>query len=80
MGSAGRQRPGVQGPAAAKRPASNRKIAASGQAVGSQMRMRAVPSTTRAAILISRNRSVVNSAVRQEERLGAVARRVWSSQ
>jgi len=80
MGSAGRQRPGFHGPAAAKRPASKRKIAASGQAVGNQTRMRAVPSTTRAAILIKRSRNVANSAVFQHERLGAAARRVCSSQ
>src|ERR1700758_3120375 len=79
-GSRGRRGPAAHGPAAAKRPASNLKIAAYGQAVGSHRRMRAAPSTTRAAILISRNRSVVNSAVLQEERLGAAARRVWSSQ
>jgi len=42
--------------------------------------MRAAAATTRAAILISRNRSVVNSAVLQEERFGAAAHRVWSSQ
>src|ERR1700681_3072784 len=80
MGSTGRECPAAYGPAAAKRPESNLKIAASGQDVGSQRRMRAAPSTTRAAILISRTRSVVNSAVLQEERLGAAARRVWSSQ
>ena len=40
MGSVGRQRPRVHGPAAAKRPANKRKIAASGQAVGNQTRMR----------------------------------------
>jgi len=64
----------------AKRPASNRKIAASGQAVGNQTRMRAAPSTTRAASLIKRSRKVANSAVFQHERLGAAARRVCSSQ
>ena len=80
MGSAGRQRLGVHGPVAAKRPASNRKIAASGQAVGNQIRMRAVLSTTRAAILIKRSRNVANSAVLQDERLGAAARIVCSSQ
>lgn len=80
MGLAGRHRPRVHGPAAAKRPASNRKIVASGQAVGNQTRMRAAPSTTRAASLIRRNRSVVNSTVFQHERSGAPARRVCSSQ
>jgi hypothetical protein len=70
----------VHGPAAAKRPASNRKIAASGQAVGIQMRMRVALSTTRAAILIKRSRNVANSAVLHEERLGAAARIVCSSQ
>jgi hypothetical protein len=45
MGSAGRHRPVDQGPAAAKRPASKRKMAASGQAVGNQTRMRVAPST-----------------------------------
>src|SRR5579863_2336098 len=79
-GLGGRQRPGVHGPAAASRPASNRKIAASGQAVGSQRRMRAALSTTRVAILINRPRSVANSAVFQSERLGAAARNVCRSQ
>src|SRR5260221_5429300 len=74
MGSAGRQRPGVHGPAAAKRPASNRKIAASGQAVGNQTRMRAAPSTTRAASLIKRSRTVANSAGFPPQGLGAAAR------
>lgn len=36
--------------------------------------------TIGAAFAFSRNRSVVNSAVLQVERLGAAARRVWSSQ
>ena len=41
-----------------------------------QMRMRAAPSTTRAAILMSRRRSVVNAARRSGERCGAAARSV----
>src|SRR5579872_487420 len=76
----GQQRPVAHGPVAVKRPTSNLKIAVSGQAVGSHRRIRAAPSTTRAAILISRNRSVVNSAVLQAECFGAAERRVWSSQ
>ena len=46
MGLVRRRRPGVHGPAAAKQPASNRKITASGQPVGNQTRMRVAPSTT----------------------------------
>src|SRR5450631_4390677 len=64
-------RPSVHGSAAAKRPASNANIAASGHAVGNQTRIRATPSTTRAAILIRRRRSVLNSAPAHSERLGA---------
>src|SRR5512138_283166 len=50
------------GPAAQSRPASARKTSRSGQAVGKKTRMRATPSTTRAAILIRRRRRVLNSA------------------
>ena len=46
----------------------------SGQAVGRKMRMRAAPSTTRAAILIRRRRKVANSANDSGERLGTALR------
>jgi hypothetical protein len=46
MGLVRRQRPAVHGPAAVKQPATNRKIAALGQAVGNQTRMRMALSTT----------------------------------
>src|SRR6516162_6152827 len=75
-----RQRRGAYGPVAAKRPASNLKRPASGHAVGSQTRMRAAPSMTRAAILSRRRRKVWNSAFAAADRFGAAARRVWSSQ
>ena len=68
------------GPDAAKRAASKLKIARSGQAVGNQTRMRAAPSTTRAAILIRRTRKVLNSAFAQNEFFGAAARKLCSSQ
>ncbi len=42
--------------------------------------MRAVPSTMRAAILISRSRKVANSEVLNEERLGAALRIASMSQ
>src|SRR5262249_47277048 len=57
-----RRRRGGYGPAAQSRPASARKTARSGQAVGKKTRMRATPFTTRAAILIRRRRRVLNSA------------------
>src|SRR5271156_5247213 len=62
--------------AAAKWPARSLNNVPSGQAVGSQTRMRAAPSTTRAAILISRKRSVLNSARAHTDRVGAADRRV----
>ncbi len=47
-----------------------RKMAAFGQAEGIWMRMRASPSTTRAAILMRCRRKVANSALARAERLG----------
>ena len=69
-----------QGPAAAKRATRRRKRAASGQAVGSEMRMRAAPSTTRAAILISRSLRVENSQRYRAEHLGTALRTASISQ
>jgi hypothetical protein len=70
----------AQGPAAQSRPASCRKTARSGHAVGRKTRMRAAPSTTRAATLIRRRRSVVNSATASEERFAIALRAVSMSQ
>ena len=79
-GSMRRRRRDGYGPAAQSRPASARKTARSGHAVGKKTRMRAAPSTTRAAILISRRRIVANSAYDSGERYGAAARMVSRSQ
>ena len=62
--------------AAAQRSASRLKVAASGQALGRKIRMRAAPSTTRAAILIRHRRKVLNSASTMAEPVGAAARRL----
>src|SRR5215469_2622781 len=74
------ERHGAHGAVVAKRLASILKRAAWGQAVGNQTRMRAAPSTTRAAILSRCRRRELNSALAMAERFGAAARRVWSSQ
>src|SRR4030095_16315749 len=66
-GVGGAHRPGLYGPTAARRRARKRRSVLSGQAEGSRMRIRAAPSTTRAAILIRRRRRVVNSATAQGE-------------
>jgi hypothetical protein len=51
-----------------------RQSAESGHALGSAMRTRAVPSTTRAAILIRCSLSVANSARNRSERFGTALR------
>ena len=58
----GARRPFAQGPAAARRPASRRKRAASGQAEVKWMRTRVAFSMTRAPILSSLSLRVANSA------------------
>lgn len=52
--------PPRSGPTVAKRLASSRNIASSGQAVDNERRTQAAPSTTRVAILIRRRRDVLN--------------------
>jgi hypothetical protein len=75
----GAHRPVVHG-AAAKRPASRRQRALSGQTDGRRIRMRAAVSTMRAASLMSRARKVVNSAAAQAEVAGMAARSECMSQ
>src|SRR5205823_10284062 len=75
-----RQRRAIYGSAGAKHPASWRRSAASGQAPGSETRMRAAPSMTRAAILMRRSLRVANSARNSGERLGTALRAVSLSQ
>src|SRR6185312_4581747 len=75
-----RQRRAAQGPAAQNRPASWRKTARSGHAVGRKMRIRAAPSITRAAILMRRSLSVANSAEESGEHLAIPSRMLSMSQ
>jgi Transposase DDE domain group 1 len=70
----------LYGPATQNLPASARKTSRSGHAVGRNTRMRAAPSTTRAAILIRRRRIVVNSAYDNCERFGTASRMASMSQ
>ena len=70
----GARRPGGQGPAAARRPASMRNRAASGQAEAKWMRIRAAFSTTRAPILSRRALRVANSAQASGIRRGTASR------
>ena len=63
LGFDGARCPVIHVPAAARRPASKRNRAASGQAEAKWIRMRAAISTTRAPTLSSRSLRVVNSAL-----------------
>ena len=76
----GARRPGDQGPEAARRPASRRNRAASGQAEAKWMRMRAAFSTTRAPILSRLCLRVANSAQASGILRGTASRRASISQ
>ena len=63
-----------------KRSSKSRMRDAAGQAVGRWMVIRVFSSTTRAAILIRRRRSVSNWAGRQGDRGGSAARKLHINQ
>ena len=76
----GNRRRGVQVMRRGIRPRTVRKIAWQGHAEGRCSRIWVFISTTRAAILTSRRRSVSNCATLQAERFGMAARNAQSSQ